>query len=90
MDTWQFRDCDFLGWKRGGLGDLQVTRGSKSSCFESPGVFVKKTKHLSKRWSSDLNLTLPNLGLRLNMDLLGDGFKYVLFSPLPGEMIQFD
>jgi len=22
--------------------------------------------------------------------LLGGGFKYVLFSPLPGEMIQFD
>ncbi len=21
---------------------------------------------------------------------LGGGFKYVLFSPLPGEMIQFD
>ena len=22
--------------------------------------------------------------------LLGGGFKYVLFSPLPGEIIQFD
>ena len=23
-------------------------------------------------------------------DLLGGGFKYFLFSPLPGEMIKFD
>ena len=23
-------------------------------------------------------------------DYLGGGFKYFLFSPLPGEMIQFD
>ena len=23
-------------------------------------------------------------------ELLGGGFKYVLLSPLPGEMIQFD
>ena len=26
----------------------------------------------------------------LYMVILGGGFKYVLFSPLPGEMIQFD
>ena len=26
----------------------------------------------------------------LEKDILGGGFKYFLFSPLPGEMIQFD
>ena len=25
-----------------------------------------------------------------NKRILGGGFKYFLFSPLPGEMIQFD
>ena len=25
-----------------------------------------------------------------SVQLLGGGFKYFLFSPLPGEMIQFD
>jgi len=31
---------------------------------------------------------IPKQVLKLNN--LGGGFKYVLFSPLPGEMIQFD
>ena len=26
----------------------------------------------------------------INRKVLGGGFKYFLFSPLPGEMIQFD
>ena len=28
--------------------------------------------------------------LQVSPQILGGGFKYVLFSPLPGEMIQFD
>ena len=27
---------------------------------------------------------------QLKLQFLGGGFKYFLFSPLPGEMIQFD
>ena len=36
------------------------------------------------------NLRLGRYSEKRVEQMLGGGFKYVLFSPLPGEMIQFD
>ena len=32
----------------------------------------------------------PRIIVKLGEDNLGGGFEYFLFSPLPGEMVQFD
>ena len=57
--------------------------------------------HLSSNPSRTMNQTKwgsvfrmihvnPCKGFPKGQCLLGGGFKYCLFSPLPGEMIQFD
>ena len=50
-------------------------RGQWSTCHCSPAICVVKK--------------LPNLPTN-HESFLGSGFKHFLFSPLPGEMIQFD
>ena len=39
---------------------------------------------------SDWTVTWTNRRIRCKNSVLGGGFKYFLFSSLPGEMIQFD
>ena len=51
---------------------------------------------LGMGWFGMLNLTKNCEGqilrerIKLSTRLLGGGFKYFIFSPLPGEMIQSD
>ncbi len=46
----------------------------------------------NKRFSLELGICKQkdNEGIFQASTILGDGFKYFLFSPLFGEMIQFD
>ena len=42
------------------------------------------------RPGQEVTLLQPSRKTEKKPKLPGDGFKYILFSPLPGEMIKFD
>ena len=68
-----------------------LTTGSSpgSSSSKLGGVFVPRGFGRSFE-AEDLSQSHQKSAVCLVGDFLGGGFKYVSFSPLPGEMIQFD
>ena len=75
----RINDHDLVSYTTAGQSCQRGTFSSLVSSIDSPGRGVKLDESARNQWEK-----------RGQMHFLGGGFKHFLFSPLFGEMIQFD